>query len=166
LSQGAAEYQGSTILFHLTNAEKEVARKSDKMSKGTPTTDKGECLSQCRTPLKEGNKMLANTVVLQGTVKPDGTLELEGKVPLPPGNVCVTLQPVPDVKAVSAFLISLREIQAIRERDGVKADPDAALAAAQQVRDEFQEQVEEIGKLQEESQRERREAEGAWKGAG
>ncbi len=36
--------------------------------------------------------MNANTVVIQGLVKPDGSLELEGKVPLPPGRVTVVLR--------------------------------------------------------------------------
>ncbi len=78
---------------------------------------------------------------------------------MPPGKVSVTLQAVPYVNAGVAFLSSLREIQAIRERDGVKSDADAALSAAQQVRDEFHEQVEELGRLQEECRRERLEAE-------
>jgi hypothetical protein len=72
--------------------------------------------------------MDTEAVVIQGVVRPDGTLELEGKVPLPPGAVRVTVQPIPP--AAAAFSESLREPQAIRERDGVKADADAALAAA------------------------------------
>jgi hypothetical protein len=113
---------------------------------------------------KEGRAMNGDAVVIQGVVREDGTLELESKVPLPAGKVSVTVQPVPP--AVAAFFESLREIQAIRERDGVKADADAALAAAQQVRDEYHEQVEELGQLQQECRRERQEAEAAEKGAG
>jgi hypothetical protein len=94
--------------------------------------------------------MSANTVVIQGMVRSDGTLGLEGKVPLPAGRVSVTVQPLADSQVAAAFLQSLREIQGIRERDGVKADADAALAAAQKVRDELNEQVEELGRLQEE----------------
>jgi hypothetical protein len=38
--------------------------------------------------------MSAAPIVLQGTVKPDGTLELEQKLQLPPGPVRVVIQPV------------------------------------------------------------------------
>lgn len=125
-----------------------------------------KCLSRHRIRLKEELNMSATTIVIQGTVKPDGTLELDGKIPLPPGKVSVTLEPVPVPKTVAAFLASLREIQAIRERGGVKGDADAALAAAQQVRDEFQEQVEEVGRLQDECRRERLKTEASGKVAG
>ena len=39
--------------------------------------------------------MSTDSIVMGGIVKPDGTLELEGKVPLPAGRVSVTLQAVP-----------------------------------------------------------------------
>ncbi len=122
-----------------------------------------------RIPSKEERHMPANTVVIQGLVKPDGTLELEGKVPLPPGKVSVTLQPMPEVpysQETDPFFEMLRSIRALRERDGVKPDADAALAAAQKVRDEFDEQVEELGQLQDDCRRQRLEAEAAEKGAG
>src|SRR5271168_4748062 len=110
--------------------------------------------------------MSTNTVVMGGVVKPDGTLELEGKVPLPAGRVSVTLQPVPYSQETDPFFVMLREIRALRERDGVKPDADAALAAARQVRDEFNEQVEELGRLQDECRVQRLEAEAAEKGVG
>jgi len=39
--------------------------------------------------------MNAKPVVVEGVVKPDGTLELEGKVPLPEGKVRVTVEALP-----------------------------------------------------------------------
>jgi hypothetical protein len=54
--------------------------------------------------------MSANPVVVQGVVKPDGTLELEGKVPLPAGKVQVTLQPVPDLPRDDPFWQMMQEI--------------------------------------------------------
>ncbi|MBY0233278.1 MAG: hypothetical protein K2W96_28695, partial [Gemmataceae bacterium] len=87
--------------------------------------------------------MNAEPVVIGGTVRADGTLELDGKVPLPAGRVSVALRQVPAAqKASLGFLAALREIQDLRESYGVKADADSALAAAQKVRDEFDEQVE------------------------
>jgi hypothetical protein len=59
------------------------------------------------------------------------------------------------------FFVMLREIRAIREMHGVKPDAAAAIAAARKVRDEFDEQVEEVGRLQEECRRRREEAEAA-----
>ena len=41
--------------------------------------------------------MNANLIVVRGVVKPDGTLELDGRVPMPAGKVRVTLQPVPEL---------------------------------------------------------------------
>jgi hypothetical protein len=38
--------------------------------------------------------MSLNAIVVEGTLKPDGTLELDGKPTLAPGRVRVTLQPV------------------------------------------------------------------------
>lgn len=102
--------------------------------------------------------MSANTVVIQGIVKQDGTLELEGKVPLPPGKVNVTLEPVPYCKETDPFFIMLREIRALREHDGVKPDAEAAQAALRQLRDDAAEEVAELGRLQEECKRRREEA--------
>ncbi len=109
--------------------------------------------------------MSATPVVLQGTVTPEGTLLLDGTVPLPAGKVSVTVQPVANQQRTEEFLAFVRKIQAIRESHGVKADAAAAIAAARKVRDEFDEQVEETGRLQDECRRRRLEAEAAPKEA-
>ncbi len=98
---------------------------------------------------------------VDSVVRADGTLELEGKVPLPPDNVSVTLDRVPYSERAAAFLEFIRGIQAIRESRGVKADAAAAIAAARKVRDEFDEQVEEIGRFQDACRHRRLEAEAA-----
>ena len=46
--------------------------------------------------------MSINTVVIYGVVQPDGSLQLEGKVPLPAGKVQITLQTVPELPAGEA----------------------------------------------------------------
>jgi hypothetical protein len=98
---------------------------------------------------------------MQGYVKPDGTLELEGKVPLAAGRVSVTLQPMPYVQELDPLFVMLRGIWAERERAGLpprtREEIDAQL---QEIRDEFDEGVEEVGRLQEECQRRREEAGG------
>lgn len=103
--------------------------------------------------------MSANTIVIQGVVQSDGTLQLKDKVPLPPGRVSVTVEPVPDSQETDPFFVMLRQIRAMRERDGVKPDAEAAQAALRRLRDEAAEEVAEIGRLQEECQRRRLEAE-------
>ncbi len=108
--------------------------------------------------------MSATPVVLQGTVTPEGTL-LDGTVPLPAGKVSVTVQPVANQQRTEEFLAFVRKIQAIRESHDVKADAVAAIAAARKVRDEFDEQVEETGRLQDECRGRRLEAEAAPKEA-
>jgi hypothetical protein len=100
--------------------------------------------------------MSANTVVIQGLVRPDGTLELEGKVPLPAGRVSVTLQPVSYSQETDPFFVMLRDIWAARERAGPRTREEID-AQIQEIRDQFDEGVEEVGRLQEECQR-RREA--------
>jgi hypothetical protein len=108
----------------------------------------------------------ANTVVMQGVVRPDGTLELEGKVPLPAGRVSVTVQPVPYSQEADPLFEMLRRIRAMRERDGVKPDAEAAQAALRRLREEAAEEVAEVGRLQEECRRLREEAAGTDKEPG
>jgi hypothetical protein len=110
--------------------------------------------------------MSATTVVLQGTVTGDGTLELDGKVPLPPGKVTVTLEPVPYSQETDPFFLMLSKIRAIREQYGVKPDAEAAQAALRRLRDEAAEEVAEAGRLQEECRRRREEATRAEKESG
>lgn len=106
--------------------------------------------------------MSADTVVIQGIVRSDGTLELEGKVPLPPGKVSVTLQPVPYSQETDPFFVMLREIRAARERAGPPMRTgEEAQAALRRLRDDVAEEVAEVGRLQEECRRRREEAEKA-----
>jgi hypothetical protein len=104
--------------------------------------------------------MSTDTVVLQGFVKPDGTLELEGKVPLPAGRVSVTIQPVPYSQETDPFFVMLREIRAARERAGPPMRTgEEAQAALRRLRDDVEE-VAEVGRLQEECRRRREAAAG------
>ena len=102
--------------------------------------------------------MSTNTVVIQGLVRPDGTLQLEGKVPLPAGRVSVTLQPIPYSEETDPLLVMLRGIWAARERAGKPSRTgEEAQAALRQLREDAAEEVAEVGRLQEECRR-RREA--------
>jgi hypothetical protein len=46
-----------------------------------------------RNPVMKGNAMSFHEVMIEGTLKPDGTLELDQKPSLSPGRVTVILQP-------------------------------------------------------------------------
>ena len=48
--------------------------------------------------------------VVEGTVNPDGTLELQGKVNLPAGKVQVTLVPMPELPQDDPFWQLMRGI--------------------------------------------------------
>lgn len=110
--------------------------------------------------------MSTNAVVIQGRVKPDGTLELEGKVPLPAGRVSVTLQPVPYSQETDPLFVMLREIRAARQQAGLmprsREEVDADI---QRIRDEAAEEVAEVGRLQEECRRLREAAASQGQGA-
>jgi hypothetical protein len=108
---------------------------------------------------EEEEKMNAKTVVIQGIVRADGTLELEGKVPLPAGRVSVTLQSAPYSQETDPFFVMLREIWAARERAGLPARTgEEAQAALRQLRDDAAEEIAEVGRLQEQCRRRREEA--------
>ncbi len=110
--------------------------------------------------------MNVEPVVIQGVVRADGTLELEGKVPLPAGKVSVTVRPASADERVAGFEDFMCRIRAIRERDGVKPDAEAAQAALRKLRDDVAEEVAEIGRLQDDCRRQRLEAEAAGKVGG
>ena len=106
--------------------------------------------------------MSATPVVLQGTVKPDGTLELDGKVPLPPGKVSVTLEPAPYSQETDPFFVRLREIRAARERAGLRPRSREEIdTQVQEVREELDEQVAALDRLQDDCRRRREEANAA-----
>jgi len=44
-----------------------------------------------------GGSMSATHVVVEGTVKPDGSLQLDSKLELPPGRVQLIVQPLPEL---------------------------------------------------------------------
>jgi len=62
--------------------------------------------------------MSSQQVILHGQIQPDGTLQVEEKVNLPPGPVSVTVQSVPDA-ARKRTLQVLKEIWAEREARGI-----------------------------------------------
>lgn len=97
--------------------------------------------------------MSASTVVVQGVVKPDGTLELEGKVPLPAGKVQVTVQPVPELPADDPFWQRMQAIWAGQKARGFVPRPaEEVEAERRQAREEWEERMQRIMQIQAEAE--------------
>ena len=100
--------------------------------------------------------MNAAAVVVEGRVQPDGTLEVTEKVNLPAGPVHVTVQPVaepvqPDRfwKMMESIWVDLRASGRIpRTREEIDAEIEA-------LRDEAEEEMQAVERLQEECRRTR-----------
>jgi hypothetical protein len=65
---------------------------------------------------KEDRNRNAKPVVVEGIVKPDGSLEVEGKVPLPAGKVRVTVEALPWSFEDHPFYKMLERIWATHDR--------------------------------------------------
>jgi hypothetical protein len=104
--------------------------------------------------------MSTNTVVIYGVVQPDGSLHLEGKIPLPAGKVQITVQAVPEPPEGDPFFDMLKDIWAARAQAGLTPrSVEEVEAQRRQLRDETDQEITEAGRLQEECRRLRKEAE-------
>ena len=100
--------------------------------------------------------MSANTVAMQGIVKPDGTLELDGKVPLPVGRVQVTVQAVAELPEGDPFFDLLKGIWADQQARGhVPRSVEEVEAERRQFREDWEERLRNIERIQEEARRPR-----------
>jgi hypothetical protein len=93
--------------------------------------------------------MNTQSLVLHGQIRPDGTLQVEEKVDLPPGPVAVTVQTVLTATRKPTLQV-LQEIWATREAQGMigrtAEDIDAEINA---MRDEDDSRMHEIESIQE-----------------
>jgi 50S ribosomal subunit-associated GTPase HflX len=98
--------------------------------------------------------MNATSVTVPGVVKPDGSLELEGKVPLPPGKVQVTVQAVPELPKDDPFWQMMEAIWAGQQARGHRPrSVEEVEAERRQVREEWEERMQEIERVQAEARR-------------
>jgi hypothetical protein len=97
--------------------------------------------------------MAAPVVEVQGTLQADGTLVLDEKPDLPPGRVCVRVQPLADLTRTPVWQV-LEKIWAEQRASGhvsrSREEIDADIAA---MRQEDEERMQEIERLHEECQR-------------
>jgi len=106
--------------------------------------------------------MSATHVVVEGTLKPDGSLELDSKLDLPPGRVQLIVQPLPELPKDDPFWQMMEGIWAAQKARGhvprTKEEIDAEIGA---LRDESEGEMQAVERLQEECRRAREQARGA-----
>jgi hypothetical protein len=96
--------------------------------------------------------MNTQAVVVQGVVKPDGTLEVQGKLALPAGPVQVVVQPLPELPKDDPFWQTLERIwEGQRQRGHVPRSAEEVEAERRAVRQEWEERMRAIERLQEEA---------------
>lgn len=106
--------------------------------------------------------MKAATVVVEGTVQSDGTLEVSQKVDLPAGRVHVTVQPVAEPVQPDRFWKMMESIWAAQLASGraprTREEIDAEIKAT---RDESDEEMQAVARLQDDCRRASDQAGGA-----
>lgn len=105
--------------------------------------------------------MSSTVVVMQGIVKPDGTLDLEQKVALPAGRVQVTVQPLPDMSQ-DPFWKRMEAMWSAQHARG-HASPTAEEVEEHRraLRDEAEEEIQDAMRLQESCREARRRSDDA-----
>jgi hypothetical protein len=94
-------------------------------------------------------------ITLQGTLKPDGTLELDQKVPMPEGRVLVTVQSVAVPEREDLFWQKLAGIWAARAGS---SSTNALAAERPLLRDGMDDEIQEAIQLQNDCRRNRQQA--------
>lgn len=92
--------------------------------------------------------------VIEGIVKPDGTLELQKKVPLKAGRVQVTITPIPDLPADDEFWQMMHNIwQNQKARGHIPRSAEQVEAERSLLREEWEERMQGIQLMQEEARK-------------
>jgi hypothetical protein len=103
--------------------------------------------------------MSTTHVVVEATVRADGSLELDGKLNLPPGRVQLIVQPLPDLPADDPFWQMMERIWADRKAAGLAPrDAEAVEVQRRKLRQEIDEEIENARRLQQETGRQGQDA--------
>jgi hypothetical protein len=98
--------------------------------------------------------MGTQVVIVQGIVRDDGTVEVEEKVNLPPGKVQVTLVSLPDIPQGDPFWQRMGSMWAGQSARGhVPRSTDDVEAERRAMRDEWDDRMAEINRIQDEAER-------------
>jgi hypothetical protein len=96
-------------------------------------------------------------VIVHGTLKPDGTLELDERIKLAPGRVQVTMVPVPEVPKNDPFWQRMQAIWADQRRRGhVAKGVQEVEAERQAMRGEWESRMRRVEGIQAEAEGVRR----------
>lgn len=91
-------------------------------------------------------------IVLQGTVTPDGTLELDDRLKLPAGRVQVMVQPLPQPSAQDPFWARMEAIWSGQEARGhVPREKEAIDAELRELRTQSEEEMRGIDGIKEDA---------------
>jgi hypothetical protein len=103
--------------------------------------------------------MSATHVIVDGTIKADGSLELDSKLNLPPGRVQLIVQPLPDLPKDDPFWQMMQGIWADRKAAGLTArSSEEVESQRRRLREDAEVDIEKAGRLQDESRRLRADA--------
>jgi hypothetical protein len=98
--------------------------------------------------------MSVTHVVVDGTIKPDGSLELDSKLNLPPGRVQLIVQPLPELPKEDPFWQMMERIWSDRKAAGLTPRTTEEVEAQRSaLREDVEEDIEKAGRLQDESSR-------------
>ena len=107
----------------------------------------------------ETGSVSATHVVVEGTLKADGSLELDGKLNLPPGRVQLIVQPLPQLPKDDPFWQMMQQIWAARTAaELAPRGTEDVEGQRRALREDVDEEIDKARGLQEESARLRREA--------
>lgn len=97
---------------------------------------------------------MSSAVVVQGVVKPDGTLELQEKVNMPPGRVRVTVAPLPELPKDDPFWQMMQHLwDGQKARGHVPRSAEEVETERQALREEWDERMRTIEQIQSEARR-------------
>ena len=100
--------------------------------------------------------MSLSEMVVEGTLKPDGTLELDEKLPLPAGRVQVIVQPLPELPKDDPFWQMMQRIwEGQKKRGHVPRNREQVEAERRQMREEWEERMQRIERIQAEARQAR-----------
>ena len=96
--------------------------------------------------------MTPTHIVIEGTVNPDGSLDLDNKLALPPGRVQLIVQPLPELPKDDPFWQRMQNIwDGQKGRGQVPRTKEEIDADIKSLRDESEEEIQEIERIEEES---------------
>ncbi len=102
--------------------------------------------------------MSPTATTVQGTVKPDGTLELDEPLKLSAGRVVITVQAAPPARTAEEFMALMESIWAMRPPDAPRITAEEMDTERRAFREEFEEGFLKSERLYEECRRARKQA--------